>query len=437
MLRRQFLKASAAGLAARRGLAQTQRPNLLLIIASQWRAQAMPGSESGLSAPNLERLAANGIRWSRAYAAFPLAAPSRAAILTGRFPHACGVTRDGATLPESQATLSSELKRAGYRTGCIGLWELNGEASPGFVPPGPRRHGFDFWAAFNRGHRYYDSLYFRDRPEPVRGPGFEPDYQTALAIEFMERERASPFFLLLSWGPPHPPRTPPPRTAGLYRPAEMRLRENVPSELEPMARQAYADTFALSTALDENLGRLLAALERNGIADNTIVVFTSDSGAMLASQGLEGADTPFEESARVPLILRYPRAAHGSGAVDSLVSNVDLTPTLLSLCGAAVPASVQGQNLLPAHTQESIYVEGQLESADAWRMIVRGLDKLVVDRNLAVTHLFNLGQDPFELDNLARHPAHELRRDELKALLHEWMRRTEDRMDASGLKRRR
>jgi arylsulfatase A-like enzyme len=163
---------------------------------------------------------------------------------------------------------------------------------------------------------------------------------------------------------------------------------------------------------------------------------------MLGSQGLEDANQPFEETVRVPLIVRYPGVLAAGGKNDALLSNVDLMPTLLGLSGVEIPESAQGQDLSAwlAKGQgshgESIYSSGKLGESNEWRMVVRGLDKLVVDRDLKVTHLYNLGQDPFEMENLARDVSQDLKRDELKALLKDWMRRTGDGMDPSGLKRR-
>ena len=443
MRRRDFLK-TAGMLACRRATRGASRqPNVLLIVADQWRAQAFPTSgNKDLHAPNIRRLAAEGMQFNRAYAAYPLCTPSRAALITGCFPHACGVTRDDVQLALSHPTLSGQLKEAGYHTGYIGEWWLDGKESPGYVPPGPRRRGIDYWAAVNRDNRFFDSIYFRDRPEPIRAAGYAPDIQTGLAIDFIEQNRQNPFFLFLSWGPPRPPRNPPARTADTYVPDQLQLRGNVPGEIETRVRNEYADYYAICTALDEDLGRLLSTLDTHQLADDTIVIFTSDHGDMLGSQGLEGMNLPYEESARIPLLIRYPEHLKpGTQRDDLLVSNVDLMPTVLNLCGAPVPDGVQGKDLAAAMMrsesggQESIFCEGKLGSADEWRMVVRGLDKLVVER-LEITHLFNLGQDPLEMDNLAREPSQELKRDELKALLKEWMRRTEDRMDASGLKKR-
>jgi len=437
LLRRTFLQAAALAPGFLAG-ASERKPNLLLVLTDQWRGQASPGAGSDLHAPALGRLMDEGITFPRCYTACPQSGPARAALLSGRFPHANGVTEDNIPMPLDQPSLSAALAEAGYRTGYIGKWELDGAADPGFVPPGPRRRGFEDWAAFNRGNRFYDSRYFRDRAEPILAKGFEPDYQTDLAIDFIQRNRRSPFFLFLSWGPPHPPRNPPERTADLYTPAKLTVRENVPEELLARAQTEYAAYYALCTALDENLNRLLNALDSENLRDDTIVVFTSTSGAMLGSHGLEDQSFPYEEILRVPLLLRYPRLGK-AGIVrdDVMISIVDLAPTLLSLCGLPSPTEMQGSNLAPGFAgQEAVFAEGQLRTADEWRGVVRGLDKLVVNREMEATYLFNLGQDPLELENLAHAGGQERKRDELTALLRKWMRQTQFQTDASGLKKR-
>ena len=429
--RREFLKSAGAFAGARiaSSAPPARKPNVLFILAGGWRAQPL----DDLRLPNLDALAKQAVQFERLYSCYPLAAPARAALITGRFPSVSGVPRDGVRLPIDQPSIADQLKRAGYRTGYIGEWLLDGSDEPGFVPPGPRRHGFDYWAAFNRGHRYFDSIYFRDTPQPVRPTGFEPDYQTNLAIDFLKQTGSKPFYLFLAWGPPRLPLTPLDRMTP-YDPSKIRLRANVPPDQEETARSNYAHYYALCSTLDGNLGRLVAALDDQHLAEDTLVVFTSDAGDMLGSHGLEGDNQPFEEAVRVPLILRYPKTAAAGSKNDALISTVDLMPTLLRFCGVDIPENVQGQDV-SVH-RESIYSSGKLGEPDEWRMLVRGLDKLVVDRELNVTHLYNLGQDPFEMENLARDVSQDLKRDELKALLKDWMRRSGDGMDPSGLKKR-
>ena len=441
--RREFLKSAGVLAASGMAAAPTRKPNLLFILADKWRAQTLTTSgDPDLHAPNLAQLAKQGVQFNRLYASYPLCSPSRAALLTGRFAHACGVPRNEVRLPLDQPSIAAQFKSVGYQTGYIGKWHLDGEERPGFVPPGPRRRGFDYWAAFNRGHRYFDSIYFRDAPEPIHKDGFEPDYQTDLAIDFLKRNKQNPFYLLLSWGPPHTPRTPPPRTAKLYDPRQFHLRPNVPANYEAAAREGHAGYYGLCSALDENVGRLLRALDELRLAADTIVVFTADHGDMLGSQGLEYKNVPFEESTRVPLLARNTKLLPPGASNDVLMSNVDLMPTLLGLCGVDAPEGVQGQDLSGlianghGRRPESVYSQGKRGSPEEWRMVVRGLDKLVADRELNVTHLYNLGSDPFEMDNLAQDSSQDLKRDELKALLKDWMRRTGDGMDPSGLKKR-
>ncbi len=268
--------------------------------ANGWRA------DPDFQTPNLELLAKQGARFDRLYAVCPAGGPSRAALITGRYPYASGVTRDDVRLPVDQPSIAEQLKGAGYETGFIGQWLLDGAEEPGFVPPGPRRHGFQYWAAFNRGYHYFDSVYFRDKPEPIHAEGFEPVLSFCpQAIDFIKQKRQNPFCLFLAWGPPHPPRTPP------------------------------SSYHALCSALDTNAGRLMRALDEQHLTEDTIVVFTSDCGDMLGSHGLEGANVPFEESVRVPLVVRYPREINAGRTYDFPLSNADLMPSVLGLCGAS------------------------------------------------------------------------------------------------------
>ena len=426
--RRNFAASAAAALQA-----PPKRPNLLFIVADTWRGQALPSAgDPDLIAPNLARLAKDGVYCSRAYTCYPVCCPARAAMLTGKFPHAAGVPRNHTLLPLEQKTMSAEFKRAGYRTGYIGKWHLDGAASPGFVPPA-RRRGFDYWAAFNIAHQHYDWTYFGDTPEPIRPAGFEPDYEADLAIEFIRQKSAQPFFLYLSWVAPHAPYTPPARHAK-YDAARLHLRPNVPVRGEEEIRKNAAGYYGLCSALDENLGRILAELDRQGLREDTIVVFTSDHGHMLGSHGLDQIDLPYEEAARIPLLLRYPRRLAAGTENDALISNVDFAPTLMALCGVDAIEGMQGFNLAPWLTAgegprpESIYAEGQLGQPGEWRMIVRGFDKLVVDAAMKPTHLYNLRQDPYELENLAAEGPERRKLDELLALLKRWAFRTSDRV---------
>lgn len=385
--RREFLKtAGTLATAGMPSLAAERKPNVLLIEASGWRA-----NDAELNAPNLERLASQGIRFDRAYSCCPVQLPSRAALMTGRFPWAS----NGLDLP----SLGGELKKAGYRTGFAGKWTPE-------RPAELRRRGFDY-------------------------SGMD------LGIDFLKQKSENPFFLFVALDGP---RTAPLRSARLRGGSAFKLHPNVPEDSRERAQIEYALYYALCSALDKSIGDLIKAIE--GQRAETIVLFTSDYGELLGSQGLDDADAPFEEAARVPLVIRDPRLKAADQAGDFLVSHVDLMSTLLGLCGVEIPDGVQGRDLSSlistgqGNRPESIYCAGGLGTGGEWRMVVRGLDKLVVDRKSEVTHLYNLGQDPYELDDRAGDPSQELKRDELKALLGDWMRRSGDGMDPSGLKKR-
>jgi arylsulfatase A-like enzyme len=406
--RRAFVESVAA---ASLRAAPPRRPNVLLLVADQWRGQALPSAgDRDLIAPNLARLARDGVDFRRAYTSYPVCCPSRAAMLTGRYPHEVGVTRNHTQLPLSAPTMSETLKRAGYRTGYIGKWHLDGNENPGFVPP-ERRRGFDYWAAYNVQHRQYGSVYFRDTPEPIPIKGFEPDHLTDLALQFIGQQNEQPFFLYLSWVAPHPPFTPPARHAA-YDPARLDIRANVSMASEMEARTNMAGYYGLCSAVDEDIGRLLAELHQRSLADDTIVMFTSDHGYTLGSHGLDAIDSPYEESVRIPLIVRYPRRLRPRVEEDRLMSNVDYAPMLLSMCG--LPAR-------PWSHRDAVFAEGSLESPEEWRMAIRGFDKLVVDARLAPTHLFDLLRDPYETQNLVAERTKRRTQEQLLALLRGWI----------------
>ncbi len=201
--------------------------------------------------------------------------------------------------------------------------------------------------------------------------------------------------------------------------SKLHLRDNVPLEGAETARESLAKTYGLYSILDEQLGKTLAALDH---PENTIVVFTSDCGAEIGSHGIEGNGVPFEESVRIPLAIRYPHV-FTPGVSELLISQVDLMPTLLGLCGEPAFEGIQGRDLSPLLTgqkgdrPESIYAEGKIGERDEWRMLVQGLDKLVINESGEVAQLYNLANDPYELTNLAHDSGVQLKRDQLLATL--------------------
>jgi arylsulfatase A-like enzyme len=340
-------------------------------------------------------------------------------------------------LRESETTLAEILAAEGYRTGFIGKWHLDGgPRQPGFVPPGPRRQGFEFWAASECSHAHFRPTYFRDSPEPITERRFEPEVWTDLAIEFLESAGDSPFFLAVEMGPPHDPYGAPDRYMKMYDPAALTMRPNWRSGTQGGTREDIAAYYAATTAVDDQIGRLLAALERLGRREDTIVVVSSDHGDMLGSHGKRLKRKPWEESIRVPGIVRYPAKIQAGRTSDALFSHVDFAPTMLALCGLGVPDSMQGSDLSrvlldpdapgPRSAFFQIFVPfAGDESPRPWRGL--RTDRYMYARTESGPWLlYDLEDDPGELTNLADDPAHADTRADLDRRLGAWMDRTDD-----------
>ena len=167
----------ALALALESASAAAPRPNILIIMPDQMRASAMGcDGNTDVKTPHIDRLAAGGVRFKRTYANTPVCCPARAVLLTGTYCHVNGMIANDLRLREEQVTLAEILRDAGYRTGFVGKWHLDGgPRDPGFVPPGPRRQGFDFWAAYECHHRHFEPDYYRDTPEVIAMHKFEPE----------------------------------------------------------------------------------------------------------------------------------------------------------------------------------------------------------------------------------------------------------------------
>ncbi len=414
------------------------RPNVLIIMPDQWRGQDLGcAGNRDVQTPNLDRLASQGVFFRNAFANTPVCCPARAIMLTGTYAHKNGMIANDLRLRESETTIAEILKAGGYRTGYVGKWHLDGgKRDPGFVPPGPRRQGFDYWAASECSHNHFHPTYFRDTDAPITEDRFEPEVWTDRAIEFLNRGGDEPFFLVTSMGPPHDPYGAPEKYMKLYDPARLTMRPNWVEGTTGGGRKAVAAYYAALTAVDDQVGRLLKALDDSGKADDTIVVFVSDHGAMLGSHGERLKRKPWEESIRVPLIVRWPSRIKPGRKSDSLISHVDLAPTLLKLCGRPVPAAMQGTDLSamvsggvergPDSVFFQIFVPFQGDGTpNPWRG-VRTERAMYARTEAGPWVLYDLENDPYELKNLADDPARAALRESMETKLTDWMSRTGD-----------
>jgi arylsulfatase A-like enzyme len=420
------------------------RPNILYVFADQMRASTMGCMhDEAVHTPNLDRLAAQGILFTRAYANTPVCTPSRGSLLTGKHALSARCVVNDLRLPEDEISIADVLRQHGYRCGYVGKWHLDGISRHMFTPAGRRRHGFDdYWAAYNCNHNYLDPKWFEDdSPELRRRPGYDADIQTDQAIDFIERFRPKPdggqpepWCLFLSWGPPHDPyRAVPQEFLDMYPVDQVVLRPNA----EGADRTAIAGYYAHVSALDRNIGRLMAALDRLGVAQDTIVVFSSDHGDMLWAHGRRNKQQPHEESIHVPLIMRWPGHLPSAKVEDGLVGVTDHVPTLLGLAGVPVPASMNGLDLSRSLLGDepiaarSIFINEYMsfDQAQGWQPW-RGV------RTSRYTYarwlqggilLFDNETDPYQLRNLAHDPECARLVEQHEAELQRWLARLGDR----------
>jgi len=419
--------------------AASSRPNILVILPDQLRAQALGCmGNTDVHTPNIDQLAGGGILFRQMFANTPVCCPARAIMLTGKYPNKNGMMANDLRLRESEVTLAELLKAQGYRTGYLGKWHLDGgKRDPGFVPPGERRQGFDFWYANECSHAHFKPTYFRDTPEPIRPDKFEAEALTDAAEEFLRgQKKGEPFFLFVSMGPPHDPYGAPEKYMKMYDAAKLTMRPNWVEGGRGADRKGIAAYYAAITAIDDQVGRLMATLKELGMEENTIVFFSSDHGDMLGSQGARLKRKPWEESIRVPGILRWPAKVKPGRQTDALMSHVDLTPTFLSLCGLKIPSDVQGSDLSPvvlgktdkgpelAFFQIFVPFAGD-GTPNPWRG-VRTARYMYARTESAPWVLYDLEKDPYELKNLADDPASAGIRAQLEAKLTEKMKRTGD-----------
>ncbi len=448
------------GIGARAALAAPageRPPNIVMILPDAWRGAALglggfPDGDPNLRdpetgeslTPNLDRIASEGVRFRNCSAVYPLCGPGRAALLTGRYPHRDGLGKNGRMLRRTATGIAEVTRDAGYATAYVGKWHLNTglelekAIGDGYVAPGGnRRHGFDLMIGTNYGHRHRGFHYFRNAPRkqfPRDEEAYEPTFQTNVAMEFVTRNRARPFHLVLSYGPPHEPHSeafvPPQHWARID---EDRLvpTPNVPSfdtpgrwyhdpcrdgnDVEACWREFMHGYYASIVYLDTQIGRLIERLEQEGLYDDTIFVLTSDHGEMGGSHGLYSKGNPMVESTSIPFLVSWPAGLGLDGADrvrDELVASVDIPVTLLGLLGLEFPDAVDGRDFAPLLTGDGpapelegggILTYGRLVERGfrAWRALRTDHWLYAYSPNTENAFgLWNLAVDPYQQVNL-------------------------------------
>lgn len=422
---------------------RAESPNVLLILTDDqgYGDLSIHGNPS-LATPSIDRLAEDGIRFDRFYVN-SFCAPTRAALLTGRYPLRCGVwgvTHSKETMRASEVTIAEALRSAGYRTACIGKWH-NGEQYP-YTATG---QGFDEFFGFHNGHinDYFDAALIRgSTPEATHG--YLPDVLTDDAIRFMKAHENRPFFCFVSYNTPHSPYQVADRYYDKFR--SMGFDERL------------AAFYGMCENIDDNVGRLLETIDGLELTDETIVIFLTDNGGTAGvpeyNAGMRGGKTSVHEGGcRVPLFVRWTNHLPTNAIVPQLTSHIDLYPTLLELCGVKPPDGppVDGVSLVPLMkgqevdwTKRTIFTHNPISTTNRYPGAVRTEQYRLVrtirgpqggssaredDKSAPAWMLFDMHADPGErIDIAADHP--EIVRN-LGQQYEQWL----DEITANGLER--
>ncbi|HUR54906.1 MAG TPA: sulfatase [Gemmataceae bacterium] len=431
--------------------AAAERPNFVFMFADDQRHDAMSvvqkeqgekGRFPWFRTPNMDRLAAEGVRFRNAFVVNALCSPSRACFLSGKYSHANGVWNNSTPFPATLPTHATLLKAAGYSTGYVGKYHMGG--SPG-------RPGFD-WSASFVGQGTYFNANFLVNGTPERADEWTDDRSAAYAIRFLEKERAKdkPFVLVVGFKAPHGPFEPPKRLAEAFagetsRPVpNLGLPPGFNTHLgKPKAKDAgdkvpvNLNYFRAIAGVDDNVGKVLDALDRLNLSANTVVVYASDNGFYLGEHTLADKRSAYDESLRIPLIVRDPRSGLKGVTRDDMVLNIDLAPTFLDLAGVPVPKDIHGKswkpllekNPPPTPFRTSFFYEYYRENGGkkaapnvggfntpTLTAVRTPTHKLIRYRERPEwTELFDLAADPFETKNLFSSADHATKRAELEA----------------------
>jgi len=432
MRRREFLQAGAS--AALAGGAE-RRANVVFILTDdhgQWALGCYGNRE--IQTPALDRLGREGARFTRALAATPVCSPSRATLLTGKLPCQHGIQdwiqeenvgERRVRFLEGQATLTQALAAHGYKVGLSGKWHLGDSATP--------QQGFRYWFAMpTGGSRYQDAEMMWEGKTRVY-PGYLTEVITDKAIDFIEQSRRDPFFCFVSYNAPHTPYSgTPDRYREIYRDSPLQTFPDEP--LNPLHtglardhhrnRESQITYYAMITAVDENVGRILRRLDELGLRRDTLVVFAADQGFMCGHHGLWGkgnASWPFnmyEQSILMPLLYNHPGRIPAGRTIDAMVGSYDFASTLLDYLGLPPLGGASYARLLRGERQpweNVLYGEYQYT-----RMIRDQRWKYVHRTEGFPSEMFDLSEDPGERRNLVREPGQARRVAELKARLDAW-----------------
>jgi len=448
---------------------KAERPNIIFVLVDdlRWDAMGFTGQYPFLKTPNIDRLRAEGVHFQNAYCTHSLCAPSRATILTGMFPQTNGVStnQEGREYnPDKTPSFAQILQENKYKTGFIGKWHMAESNSP--------RKGFDYWCSFS-GQGNYNGNDLNINGKIVRNEGYVTDELNKYALEFIAGNVDKPFCLYLSHKAVHQPFTPPERDSELYandlvpepagwsdnmenKPAWQRVEANMEQRLRirdkdlnqnhPLKTRKFGPWPAKTgkgeqknylrciSAVDDGLGEIYNLLRKKGILDNTVIVFAGDNGFFHGEHGKGDKRLAYNESMRIPLVMRYPKAAKAGQSVTEMVLNADIAPTFLDFAGIKIPEQMQGKSVIPLLKGQN---EGWRKSFlfTYWPDLIYFIPRITAIRTEKYLYsatpdlkdmdeLYDEQKDPAELNNLAQNPEFSAIRDKLKKELEQLKKET-------------
>jgi arylsulfatase A-like enzyme len=332
---------------------------------------------------------------------------------TGRFPTTTGMFLNDAHLPDGELCLAKIFDAAGYTTGFIGKWHLDGHGRTAYIPP-ERRQGWEWWRGNECTHDYNHSAYYEgNSPTKKFWAGYDAYAQTRAAQDYIREHAHSdqPFVLMLCYGPPHFPTAIAPKELQAKYPAEsIKLPANVSERWRGMALKDAQGYYAHCTALDTCVGEIMKTLDETGLADNTILIFSADHGESLGSHDIK----PFlkvafwNETASVPFLLRYPAVLGKEGRDLQLpITTTDILPTLLGFAGIQIPKSIEGENLSPRLRagRDDVDRTALYMNVDNGEYRALRSGRYTFVRTLAgPKYLFDNEKDPLQMTNLIDNP---------------------------------
>ena len=392
--------------------------------------------DKNISTPNIDRLASEGVNLVNACSQYPVCMPFRAGLVTGQYANVNGVRLHGDFLAPDRKTIAHAFRSTGYRTSWVGKWHLSGGVSAFGWNDGADfwvhpylRGGFEDWFGFELSNHYYNTRYSQQEDcwPPLELKGYQTDALTDLSLDYLKNTAEKlecPWFHCISYEAPHTGNDgsgvecnpAPPEYEAMFDPDKLQMRPNVTKDLMDEARKQQAGYYAQIANLDHNIGKLLDYLEESGQADNTLVVFFSDHGELGGSHGFFHKQEVYDESIRIPAIMRLPGIIPAGKIIDVPFSGIDIYPTCAGFCQVPVNAEVQGEDF-------SGFIIGDEMESPRQRVLIQWLGKARYGfsdykyraiRDKRYTYcvsdskercvLFDNKEDPFQLNNLYENP---------------------------------